>query len=282
MKDSPLQLAKREMHALATRPGSWIGMSAAGIVLGIAGPFGTDEHLRLAPRLVYWLVVAVVTFSIGSVLTAVVGETLRGRGLRPWPAIIAAGMAAGIGIFAAVAGINWVVFALSPLAPGYALGLAINAVIIATIVSGAVYAIHQQIAAAATEAAGAAARSSAPSLAPSLTPTTPHSLAPSRLMARLPVAKRGPLQALSVQDHYTEVITDNGSELVLLRLGDAIAEAGDTPGLQVHRSHWVATAAVTSVRRDGAKAVLTLKNGREIPASRSYISALKEAGLLPG
>ena len=35
------------------------------------------------------------------------------------------------------------------------------------------------------------------------------------------------------------------------------------------------------VARDGDKARITLKDGRDIPASRSYIPALKHAGLLP-
>ena len=53
-------------------------------------------------------------------------------------------------------------------------------------------------------------------------------------------------------------------------------------GFQVHRSHWVSLAQVRSVRRDGARAVLTMSDGRDIPVSRSNIAAVKEAGLLPG
>lgn len=66
-----------------------------------------------------------------------------------------------------------------------------------------------------------------------------------------------------------------------MRLGDAIREAAPEPGLQVHRSHWVAIAAVTAARREGDRAVLSLSHGGDIPASRSHIPALKEAGLLP-
>nr|WP_255553731.1 LytTR family DNA-binding domain-containing protein [Maritimibacter sp. DP1N21-5] len=105
---------------------------------------------------------------------------------------------------------------------------------------------------------------------------------PPRILSRVPIDKRGRLYALSVQDHYVEVITDKGSELVLLRLADAMGEVGTTPGLQVHRSHWVATGAVAAAKRDGAKAVLTLQDGRDIPVSRTYLPAVKEAGLLPG
>jgi len=35
------------------------------------------------------------------------------------------------------------------------------------------------------------------------------------------------------------------------------------------------------VNRAGDRAIITMSNGGEIPASRSYIPALRDAGLLP-
>ena len=75
--------------------------------------------------------------------------------------------------------------------------------------------------------------------------------------------------------------TSAGSALLLMRLSDAIAEAGDTKGLQIHRSHWVALDAVRAVRRDGQRAVLTLTDGRDLPVSRANLDKVKAAGLLP-
>ena len=109
---------------------------------------------------------------------------------------------------------------------------------------------------------------------------SPSVPAPPRLLTRLPLAKRGPLLSLSVQDHYVEVVTTRGRELLLMRLSDAIAETEGCAGLQVHRSHWVALDQVQAAHRDGARAVLTLSDGREIPVSRTYVPAAKEAGLL--
>lgn len=103
---------------------------------------------------------------------------------------------------------------------------------------------------------------------------------PVRILQRIPVQLRAPLQSLSVQDHYTEVRTDKGTHLVLIRLPDAMAEAGAVEGLQIHRSHWVALAAVTQVERKGGKVLVTLRGGTTLPASRSNIPALKAAGLL--
>ena len=53
-------------------------------------------------------------------------------------------------------------------------------------------------------------------------------------MARIPVETRGPLIALSVQDHYVEVRTARNT-LLLMRLSDAMQEARAADGLQIHR-----------------------------------------------
>ena len=111
---------------------------------------------------------------------------------------------------------------------------------------------------------------------------TAQSPRPAVILSRMPLEKRGPLVALSVEDHYVRVRTTKGEEMILMRLADAIAETGDTAGLQVHRSHWVALDQVRGVRREGDRAILSMAHGPDIPASRSNIAALKEAGLLPG
>ncbi len=59
---------------------------------------------------------------------------------------------------------------------------------------------------------------------------------------------------LSGSDHDVQIVTTKGREmvlmrLVLMRLGDAIREVGATQGLQVHRSHCVALAHITAVKR---------------------------------
>ncbi|MDE0344439.1 MAG: LytTR family DNA-binding domain-containing protein [Boseongicola sp.] len=87
--------------------------------------------------------------------------------------------------------------------------------------------------------------------------------------------------ALSVEDHYTRVRTTKGEELLLLRLSDAIRETAPVAGLQVHRSHWVASDQVTGSRRDRNRTLLILRNGDEIPVSRANMRAVREAGLLP-
>ena len=72
--------------------------------------------------------------------------------------------------------------------------------------------------------------------------------------------------------------TSRGSDLILMRLADALAELEGIEGSQTHRSWWVAKAAVSGAKRGDGRAVLTLRNGVEAPVSRSYAGALREAG----
>lgn len=116
---------------------------------------------------------------------------------------------------------------------------------------------------------------------------TPEAAPPDELLAAevtqtggsfLPVAPGDRLLALSAEDHYLRVHTEQGSTLILRRLADAIAELPADAGRQVHRSHWVAQAAVQRVDRDGARLVLVLTNGLRIPVSRTYRLAVQESG----
>ncbi len=85
---------------------------------------------------------------------------------------------------------------------------------------------------------------------------------------------------LSMQDHYVEVHTALGRELILMRLADAIEELSGVPGLQVHRSHWVALDAVADAVKDQGRTSLRMRDGALVPVSRSYRDAVKAAGLL--
>ncbi|WP_375208833.1 LytTR family DNA-binding domain-containing protein [Hyphomonas jannaschiana] len=101
-----------------------------------------------------------------------------------------------------------------------------------------------------------------------------------RFLDRLPVKfRRAELWAVSSEDHYLRVYTSLGEELILMRLADAVRELDGAAGVQVHRSWWVAKAGVSDARRDNGKLVLVLKNGTDVPVSRTYQAAAKDAGL---
>ena len=88
------------------------------------------------------------------------------------------------------------------------------------------------------------------------------------------------LLALEMEDHYLRIHTAVGSDLILMRLRDALTELSSERGLQVHRSWWVAKNAVASIERDGQKLVLTLRNGLKVPVSKTYRDQVKDAGLI--
>jgi len=103
--------------------------------------------------------------------------------------------------------------------------------------------------------------------------------APARFLERLPPKLRGArLIAVQAEDHYLRLHTDKGSDLILMRLSDALAELEGLEGAQTHRSWWVARDAVASVARGDGRAALTLESGAVAPVSRRYARALREAG----
>ena len=104
---------------------------------------------------------------------------------------------------------------------------------------------------------------------------------PAPILARLPPRLRGAaLYAVEAEDHYIRLHTSAGSDLVLLRFSDALAELQGIEGAQVHRSWWVARDAVASSRREDGKLLLMLRSGTEAPVSRSFTRALKDEGWL--
>ncbi len=99
-------------------------------------------------------------------------------------------------------------------------------------------------------------------------------------LARLPLKYRhAELHAVSAEDHYLRVHTSLGNDLILMRLADAIRELEGGGGLQVHRSWWVAKAAVRDTKRQGSKLALVLACGTEAPVSRTFLPDVKAAGL---
>lgn len=108
----------------------------------------------------------------------------------------------------------------------------------------------------------------------------PRSMHPPRLSRRLGDGFKGPILRLSARDHSVDVISARDSGTIRMRLGDAIDEMDNVPGVLTHRSHWVARAAVAGSQRDGGRIYLRLTNGDLVPVSRTYKDALENDGLL--
>lgn len=92
------------------------------------------------------------------------------------------------------------------------------------------------------------------------------------LIERLPAHIRGEILCLQVEDHYVRVHSRSSSAMVLMRFSDALRGIDHIPGSQVHRSWWVASDAVTGLRRTGRTAQLTLRNGTTVPVSQPYLA----------
>jgi len=228
-------------------------LALVGCVLTILAPFGTDQSLTLAGRALFWLGTVTGTYAIGMATDML---------LRPRCASLSPGLRLGT----------------IALATGLTTAVAVD------VTTGLLFGWPATVAGAVQESATVFAIGVMASLGVQIaTAPRPAQAAPidPPILDRLPLDKRGPLVALSVEDHYVRVRTTRGEEMILMRLTDAIREAAPAPGLRVHRSHWVARAAITSARREGDRAILTMSHGGDIPASRSHISALKQAGLLP-
>jgi len=253
-------LAHREIRRAAqahlAAPRTLAGLAAVALLLGLSGPFDTVDALGFPARLAYWAVIVAGSYAIGTLVVL----ALTGRVMRP-----AARRAAETALTAT--GASLLVAAATAVAIGATgRGLAGWAILVAEVCAVTAVVVVLRDLVAGRRAAGR--------------PRDGGAGAPP-LLRRLPVAARGPLVALRATDHYVEVTTTAGRALVLMRLRDAIAEAAPTPGLQVHRSHWVAVGRVAGVARRGDGALLRLETGDDIPVSRSYMSAVRSAGLLP-
>lgn len=245
------QLALREWRAEFAKPATVPALVGVAVLLTIMGPFDTNALLRPLPRFGYWLVLAFSTYSVGTIATVWVRHMMPEAGR--WATLVVTALSVGIAVSAVVLALNAAAFGYwpTPRVLGYSVAniMGISAVITYLL-----------------------------SLAEPAAPAAPTGPAP--ILGRLPAEKRGPLKALSVEDHYTRVTTTKGEHLVLMRLSDAIREVGDTDGAQVHRSHWVAFAAIASARRDKDRAILTLDTGTDIPVSRANVAKVKDAGFL--
>ena len=103
----------------------------------------------------------------------------------------------------------------------------------------------------------------------------------SDLLSRLPPQLGRELLALQMEDHYVRAHTSRGSVLILIPLRQAVAELAGIPGMKIHRSWWVARDAVTDAVQDGRNLRLRLINGLEAPVSRVHVAAVRQAGLAP-
>ncbi len=91
----------------------------------------------------------------------------------------------------------------------------------------------------------------------------------------LPTEKRGEVWLISAADHYVEITTQNGTHMHRMTMKAAVEKAGPDEGLRVHRSHWVAYAAMLSLEKDGERNMLTLRSGERVPVSQKNVAKVR-------
>jgi DNA-binding LytR/AlgR family response regulator len=100
--------------------------------------------------------------------------------------------------------------------------------------------------------------------------------APETIRAKLPPRlARARLIAIEAEDHYLRVHTEAGSDLILMRFGDAISALSSHDGMQVHRSWWVARRSVESVLWKKGRGTLTLEGGISTPVSATFARTVR-------
>lgn len=84
------------------------------------------------------------------------------------------------------------------------------------------------------------------------------------------------LLAMEAEDHDLRVHTSVGSDLLLMRMRDAVTELAPPDGLRVHRSRWVTRTGVERAARNGTGLALPLRSGLTVPVARAQRRAVRE------
>jgi len=269
-----------ELPSIIGTPREWAKdlttATAIGVFLGVIGPFGSFNGGPVELRIFFW----VVNFWVGFIIIATAVRLAIRAAIRldvpVWFAI-----SVGVAIGAFPLGLIVSLFSahfwpgnhghMSRFYEWYGQTLAISEPC-----SWAFYLFRSRLERQAAELAGPAPAAVAPT--PPAAPPAPSPTAD--FLDRLPPRLGRELLCLQMEDHYVRAHTARGSDLILIPLKQAAAELGAIEGMQVHRSWWVARAAVRAAVTNGRNTALELTNGVVVPVSRASVAPLKAAGWL--
>lgn len=237
-----------------------------GVMFAIIGPFGTYGELGATARYAYWIGLVLVGY-LNIVLCAHALARFRPAWGQRWSIPLVTLLSAVPTSFA-------VAWAESLLRLGHPVALAVMPRVYGSV---AVVQLVVLLLLTRLQPAGLPLVSSRSPVPADLPPQPEPEPVPPPFLARIPAHLGGQLLALQAEDHYLRVITTQGSDLILMRMADALRELEGEPGLQVHRSWWVAHRSVCAVKRDAGKTVLELSNGLQVPVSRTYQAAVRAA-----
>lgn len=228
---------------------------AFGGLLGVTGPFGSQNAFGPSVRYPLWMVLALVGFGAAAAAERILPSTSPGRRTATRFIAVAAVSAVPMTFFVA-----WAFTVVQPgrtYSPVQMLALfpfvALVQLLIALIISP-----------------------NAPTaLVTTMAQPAPDPEYPPELLSKLPTALRRDILALEADDHYVRVHTLHGSALILMRLADAAALIDSRLGLRVHRSWWVAKDGVRALERSPGRAIARMMDDTAVPISRTYLPAAR-------
>ncbi|MEJ6394611.1 LytTR family DNA-binding domain-containing protein [Gymnodinialimonas sp. 2305UL16-5] len=248
----------QELTDLARNWRLWLILAVVATMAGLAGPFDTYQDMSLPNRIIYWWLLVGVTFATGAAFGSV-AERLIARICSKTFIVLGAG-------------------ALLSAIPTTLVVVLINAIFGSTYGPADLVLLYAYVAAVMCGVCAITMLSR--DWFSAAVPVASDDAKTPPIMSRLHGANRGALLRMSAQDHYVEVVTNRGSELLLMKLRDAVTEAAPTHGAQVHRSHWVATEAVSRSERIKGRVFLRLTDGCRVPVGRRYLKSARDAGLI--
>ncbi len=244
------QLAMRELIALPRVRFQVMAALSVGLAFGVMAPFGTAGAPTVPARFLYWLLAIALNWLQISLTLELVRRSALTRAWTPLRQALTVAAAVSLPASFEIIWLNHyflgtIVATLTGLAEIYLYVLLVSVMI--TVPANLLLARK-----------AAAAPAGAPAF-----------------LDRVPAVLGRDLIGLEMEDHYLRIHTTLGSDLILCRFSDALRELEHFDGLQVHRSWYVARAAIKETRKDGQKMTLTLSNGIEVPVSRPFQKAVR-------
>ena len=217
----------------------------------VVGPFGTYEIMTLAERFVFWTTVMI---GVGFFMHVAITFALVAPALAPWPRVLRIALGSAVAAIpgAAIVEFTYEVFAPNGVNSGSLIQTWVQVTLLGTLIGIVEYVDWRG---------------------------KPSEETPLREIAfhkRLSPDVGTDIVSLSMHDHYVEVTTTHGKDMILMRLSDALRELDGLPGARIHRSHWVALAHLEGLSTQGHRNWVRLSDGRELSVSKTYLPEVRK------
>lgn len=242
---------------LGRRLGRWLIVIPIGLGCALIGPYGTYLTMPFELRILYWLGVVFVSFTLWWGAELLTMRLLRNAWppIR-WPAVIVLFAATNSLFLTALHG--WMNDALGARIPARWIDYFAGHVLFSILcIQPLIFLIERLVQQVETRASGDAIRFLTGRMPPKLRGTTPF--------------------ALAAEGHYVRAYTPAGNDLITMKFEDAVASVIGVPGVQTHRSWWIALDQLVDVKPLGSAYEATLVSGLKVPVSRRRKAELSRA-----